>query len=52
MDSDMGSDVVSLDSGCLAVAPLAGQIQIVGTLPTDMALADVFLHPKLVSSRH
>jgi hypothetical protein len=47
MDTDMRGDVVALDCGGVAVAPLAGQVQVVGALATDVALADVFLdsHP-------
>jgi hypothetical protein len=36
-------DVVTLDGGGAAVAPLAGQVQVVCALATDMALADVVL---------
>lgn len=43
MDSDMRSNMIALD-GCRATAPpLTCQVEIIGTLPTDMALADVFL---------
>jgi hypothetical protein len=44
MDTNMGGDVVALDGGGVAVAPLASQVQVVGALATDMALADVFLY--------
>jgi hypothetical protein len=43
MDANMGGDVIALDGGGVAVAPLAGQVQVVGALATDMALADVFV---------
>lgn len=43
MHADMRCDVISLDRRGLTVAPLAGQVQVVGAFPTDMALADVFL---------
>ena len=42
----MGSYMVALDRSGIASAPLAGQIQIVGTLATDMALANVFLYSR------
>ena len=43
VDSDMGSDVVALDRGGSALAPCAGQVEVVGRLAADMALADVLL---------
>lgn len=43
MHTDMRGDMVALDGGSVAVAPLAGQVQVVGAFATDMALADVFL---------
>ena len=43
MHANMGSNMVALDGGRVAVAPLAGQVQVVGALTTDMALANVFL---------
>lgn len=43
MHTDMRGDVVALDGGSIAVAPLAGQVQVVGAFAADMALADVFL---------
>ena len=43
VDADVRSDVIALDSGGAAVAPLASEIQIVCALATDMALADVIL---------
>jgi hypothetical protein len=43
MHADVRSDVVALNRGGAAVTPLAGQIQIVGALATDMALANVIL---------
>jgi hypothetical protein len=46
MHTDMRGDVVALDGGSIAVAPLTGQVQVVGAFAADMALADVFLsHP-------
>lgn len=41
MDTDVRSDVVSLDSGCAAASPLARQVEVVGALPAYMSLADV-----------
>lgn len=43
MDTDMGSDVVALDGGRSACAPLAGEVEVVGTFAPDMAFADVVL---------
>jgi hypothetical protein len=43
MHSDVGGDVIALDGGGVACSPLASQIQIVGTLATDMAFAHVFV---------
>ncbi len=39
-------DVVALDRGGAAVAPLAGQIQVVGALTTNMALTNVILQAR------
>jgi hypothetical protein len=39
-------DVVALDRGGAAVAPLAGQVQVVGALATNMALTNVILHAR------
>jgi hypothetical protein len=43
MNSNVGGDVVSLDGGGTALAPGAGQVEVVGGLATDVALADVLL---------
>jgi len=43
MDANVRRDVVTLDSGGAARIPLAGEIQVVGALATNMLLADVFL---------
>lgn len=43
MDTDMGSDVVALDGGRSACAPLAGEVEVVGTFAPDMAFADVVI---------
>lgn len=44
MHSYVGGDMIALDSGCVACSPLASQVQVVGTLATDMAFAHVFLY--------
>jgi len=41
--ANVRSDVIALDCGCAAVTPLAGQIQVVGALATNMALTDVIV---------
>jgi hypothetical protein len=43
MDANMRRDVITLDSGRAACAPLAGQIEIVGAFATDMSFANVVL---------
>jgi hypothetical protein len=43
MDSNVRSDVIALYSGGVALAPLAGQVEVVSRLASDMALADMFL---------
>ena len=43
MNADVGSDVITLDSGSTARVPSTGQIQVVGALPSDMLLTDVVL---------
>lgn len=40
---DMGSNMITLDGRGTTIAPLARQIQIVGTLATDMTFANVVL---------
>lgn len=47
VDSDVGSDMVALDSGGTAGVPTTGKVQVVGALPADMFLADVLLEWKL-----
>lgn len=44
MDPDVRGDVIALDRGRVASTPLASQVQVVGALTADMALADVFLY--------
>jgi len=43
VNTDVRSNVVTLDRGGATVAPLAGQIQIVGALATNVTLTDVVL---------
>lgn len=43
VDTNMRGDMVTFHSGGAAVAPLASQVQVVGALATDMALANVIL---------
>ena len=43
VDSDVRGDVIALDRGRSTLAPLAGQVEIVRRLTTNMALADMFL---------
>jgi len=35
--------MVAFDGGSMAVSPLTGQIEVIGTLPSDMTLTDMFL---------
>ena len=41
--SDVRGDVVAFDGCGAAVGPSTGKVQVVGTLSTDVTLADVFL---------
>jgi hypothetical protein len=43
MDTNMRSNVIALDSSSAAIGPLAGQVQVVGTLAANMTLTDVVL---------
>jgi hypothetical protein len=43
VDADVRGDVVTLDGGGAACAPLTGQVEVVGALATDVALAYVIL---------
>jgi hypothetical protein len=43
VNTDVRSNVITLDRGGAAVAPLAGQVQVVGALATNMAFTDVVL---------
>jgi hypothetical protein len=41
VDSDVRGDMITLDCGGAALVPAAGEVQVVGTLSSDMLLADV-----------
>lgn len=43
MDSDVRGDVVTFDGSCATRVPLAGEVQVIGALATNMAFTDVFL---------
>jgi hypothetical protein len=43
VNTDVRGDVVSLDCGGAAVAPLACQVQVVGAFATNVTLTDVVL---------
>ena len=43
VNADVRGDVVTLDGGGAALAPGAGQVEVVGRLAADMTLADMFL---------
>lgn len=43
MNSNVGGDMITFDGGGVALAPLAGQVEVVSRLASDMALADMFL---------
>lgn len=49
MNADVRGDMVTLDGGGATCAPLAGQVEIVGALATDVALAYVILDVLLAS---
>jgi hypothetical protein len=46
MYANVRSDVITLDSRSAAIAPLASEVQVVGALAADMALADMVLHKR------
>lgn len=48
VDSNMGGDVIALDNGDMAVAPCALQVEIVGALPPNVTVANMFLSAVLV----
>ena len=43
MDTNVRSDMITLDGGGTTSAPLAGQVEIVGRLAAHMPFADMFL---------
>lgn len=43
MNSNVGGDVISLDCGSIAGAPLAGQVEVISALSSHMALANMLL---------
>lgn len=43
VNTDMRRDVVAFDGGGPALVPATSEVQVVGTLSTDMLLTDVFL---------
>jgi len=43
VNTNVRGDMITLDCSGTAVPPLAGEVQVVGTLATDMALADVIV---------
>jgi hypothetical protein len=43
VNADVGGDMVALDGRRPALAPLTGQVEVVGRLATDVTLADMFL---------
>ena len=49
MNTNMGRDVVPLDGLCLAVGPVALEVQVVCRLATDVTVADMLLDRKLRS---
>ena len=50
VNTDVRSNVISLHGSRAAATPLAGEVEIVGALATNMALADVILQFLLVIS--
>lgn len=43
VDANVGSDVVTLDSGCPARAPSARKVEIICTLSSNVLLTNMFL---------
>lgn len=48
VDSDVGGDVVALDDGDMAISPCALQVEVVGALPPNVTVANMFLDVVLV----
>ena len=49
VNANVRGDVVTLDGGGATCAPLTGQVEVVGALATDVALAYVILNVLLAS---
>lgn len=49
VDTDVGSDMITLDGGGPALVPSTGQVEVICTLATDVLLADMFLKRDEVS---
>jgi hypothetical protein len=47
VNSDVGSDVVTFDGRSMTVAPLTGQVEVIGAFSTNMTLTDVFLYTNI-----
>lgn len=43
MDSNVGSDMITLDGGGTALTPGAGEVEVVSGLAANVALANMFL---------
>lgn len=43
MDTNMRGDVIAFDGGGAAIAPLTGQVEIVGALAANVSFANVIL---------
>jgi hypothetical protein len=52
VDTDVGSNVVTLDCRGTTVAPLAGQVQVVGALAAHVTLTDMILQFVSLALRH
>ncbi len=46
VDADVRGDVVAFDDGNMAIGPTTGQVEVVGTLATNMPLANMVLQRK------
>lgn len=44
VDANVRGNMVALDGRCVASAPLASQVQVIGALAANMALTNVFLY--------
>lgn len=52
VNSDVRSDVITLDGGSSALVPAASQVEVVGALASNVLLANVFLRERQVSLGH